>query len=139
MFKSILVPYDGSPHSQRALETAITLAGHTESTMRLLYAYDRIPPYLGEPNFQDVVNRIVVAARGMVEGAADHARASGVPITADVLEGPAAEAILRAAEAEKFDLIIMGSRGLGRLQGLLLGSVSDRVLRHANVPVLIVR
>ena len=139
MFKSILVPYDGSPHSQRALEVAIELARYEESTVRLLYAYERIPPYLGEPNFQEVVNRIVIAGREMVESAADRVRSNDISVTADVLEGPAAEAILRAAEAEQFDLIVMGSRGLGQLQGLLLSSVSDRVLHYAKIPMLIAR
>ena len=49
-----------------------------------------------------------------------------------MLEGP-------PAQAEKFDLIVMGSRGLGQLEGLLLGSVSDRVLHQAKIPVMIIR
>jgi len=139
MFDKILVAYDGSSHSQRALETAVGLARWTSGALQLLYAYDKIPPYLGEPNFQEVVNQIVIAGRELVDAAAAKVRAEGIQIDTNVLEGPAAEAILRVAEAEKFDLIVMGSRGLGQLQGLLLGSVSDRVLHHAKTPVLIVR
>lgn len=57
----------------------------------------------------------------------------------DVLEGPAAEAILRVAEVRKVDLIVMGTRGLGQLKGLLLGSQSQKVLAHAPCPVLLAR
>ena len=139
MFKKILVAYDGSPHSQRALQAALDLARGEGSAAHLLYAYDRIPTYLGEPNLQAVTDRIVASAREMVERAAERASAAGVPVTADVLEGPPAEAVLHVAEAEKFDLIVIGSRGLGQLQGLLMGSVSNRVLHHAKIPVLIIR
>ena len=139
MFKHILVAYDGSPHSQRALQTAVELGQCTQAALHLVYTYDKIPPYLGEPNFQEVVNRIVIAGREIADKAIEQVRAQGLSVTSDVLEGPAAEAILGVAEAGDFDLIVMGSRGLGQLQGLLLGSVSHRVLHHAKIPVLIVR
>jgi nucleotide-binding universal stress UspA family protein len=139
MFKKILVAYDGSPHSQRALTTAVELARLTHASVQLLHAYDKIPAYLGEPNFQDMVDRVVIPARELVKNAADQVRTEGFQVTTNALEGPAAEAILNVAETEKFDLIVMGSRGLGQLQGLLIGSVSDRVIRHAHIPVLIVR
>jgi nucleotide-binding universal stress UspA family protein len=57
----------------------------------------------------------------------------------EVLEGSAAEAILEVASTRKSDLIVMGSRGLGTLSGLLLGSQSQKVVQHANCPVLIVK
>jgi len=57
----------------------------------------------------------------------------------EVLEGPPAEAILTVAETRKVDLIVMGTRGLGRLAGLLIGSVSQRVVSQAGCPVLLVR
>jgi nucleotide-binding universal stress UspA family protein len=57
----------------------------------------------------------------------------------EVLEGAPAEAILDVAKTRKSDLIVMGSRGLGLLQGALLGSQSQKVVRHAPCPVLIVR
>jgi len=57
----------------------------------------------------------------------------------EILEGAPAEAILDVANARKSDLIVMGSRGLGRLRGALLGSQSQKVVQHAPCPVLIVR
>jgi nucleotide-binding universal stress UspA family protein len=139
MFNKILVAYDGSPHSDRALDTALALAKYTQSELVLVHAHDKIPSYLGDPNFQQAVNRAVIAGRELLDTAAKRARAAGVQVMTNVLEGPPAEAILRVAEAEHCDLIVMGSRGLGQLKGLLLGSVSERVLQHAAIPVMIVR
>lgn len=139
MFKKILVPYDGSHHSERALETAIHMAKGDSAAIHVIYAYDKLPNYLGEPNLQEVLNRVTEAAQALMESAAQKAHDQGISITTDVLEGPAAEAILRVAEAEEFDLIIMGSRGLGHLKGLLMGSVSERVMHQAKIPVMIMR
>ena len=139
MFKNILVAYDGSLNSRRALDVAVEIAKCAQARVHLVYAYDKIPSFLGEPNLQELVDKVLIAAREMVESAAAQLKAEYIRVTTNVLEGPPAEAILDVAEAEKFDLIVMGSRGLGRLQGLLLGSVSDRVLHHAKIPVLIVR
>ena len=60
-------------------------------------------------------------------------------VVTEVLEEPAADAILRVAEVRQPDLIVMGSRGHGAVASLLLGSVSHRVLAHAYVPVTVVR
>jgi nucleotide-binding universal stress UspA family protein len=139
MFQKILVAYDGSPHSERALAMAIDLAKCAGASITLLNAYDKVPGDLGEPNFQEVLNRTVVAARDMTLNVLTKVREEGLTADMNVLEGPAPDAILRVAETEGYDLIVMGSRGLGHFQGLLLGSVSDRVMHHASIPVLIVR
>ncbi|MFH1635561.1 MAG: universal stress protein [Chloroflexota bacterium] len=57
----------------------------------------------------------------------------------EVLEGPPAEAILNVADTRGNDLIVMGTRGRGRLSGLLLGSQSQKVVAHAHCPVLLIR
>jgi nucleotide-binding universal stress UspA family protein len=137
-FTKILVAYDGSEHSERALQKAIEVAQCAQARIQILYAYDKIPPYLGEPNLQHWIDRAVDKARSTLEPAVQQLNVSGVEFTINILEGPAAEAILRVADAEACDLIVMGSRGLGMVQGLLLGSVSYRVLHHATIPVLLV-
>ena len=137
-FTNILVAYDGSEHSQRALQKAIEVAQCSQARLQILFAYDKIPPYLGEPNLQHMIDRSVARAQVTLEQAVQPLTASGLEFNTNILEGPAAEAILRAAQSEGCDLIVMGSRGLGMVQGMLLGSVSYRVLHHATIPVLIV-
>jgi nucleotide-binding universal stress UspA family protein len=66
-------------------------------------------------------------------------QSEGIEAESDVLEGPPADAILNASEAHDIDLIVLGSRGYGQFRGLLLGSVSDRVVHFANRPVLVAR
>jgi nucleotide-binding universal stress UspA family protein len=139
MFAKILVPFDGSAHSQRALTVATDLAHLAASAVHVIYAYDRVPAFLGEPNFKNLLNQALSEACDVVKRAMAQVQDTGIRVTCDVLEGPPDQAILRVAQAEQFDLIVMGSRGMGSLEGLLLGSVSDRVLHHANVPVLVVR
>jgi nucleotide-binding universal stress UspA family protein len=139
MFTRILVPYDGSAHSQHALQVAADLAGCTQATVRIIYVYETLPTDLGAPNFDNLLNRVLAEANAIVQNALGLVQSKGIAVTGDVLEGAPAKAILRVAEAEKFDLIVMGSRGLGQFEGLLMGSVSDRVLHHAQIPVMVVR
>ena len=63
----------------------------------------------------------------------------GIVAEKDVLEGPAADALLSVAKVRNVELIVVGSRGLNPVQELLLGSTSEKVVRHAHVPVLIAR
>ncbi len=137
-FNTILLAYDGSEHSQRALQKAIDVARCSSAKIQILYAYDKIPRYLGEPNLQHWIDQSVDVAQATITAAVQQLRDSGLEFSTNILEGPAPEAILRVAETEGCDLIVLGSRGLGELRGLLLGSVSDRVLQRAQVPVLVV-
>jgi nucleotide-binding universal stress UspA family protein len=140
MFENILLAVDGSEHALHAAQVAANLANAMNSkTLRIVVAYDPIPPYLGEPNLQYAINARLNEAQEMLQKAA---RAVG-NVTAEVhsehLEGDAAEMIIESAKTHNSDVIVMGSRGLGRFTGLLLGSTSQKVVSHAPCPVLIVR
>lgn len=139
MFTDILLGVDGSPHSFRAAKTAAELARCMQASLRILVAYDPIPAYLGEPNLQHVISARLSEAEEILQQAKEIIGQIPGKLDAEILEGPAAEAILHVAEARKTDLIIMGSRGLGTLAGLLLGSQSNKVLQHAPCPVMVVR
>ncbi len=138
MFKNILLAFDGSAHAQKAARLAADLARQYQAALCVVHAYDPVPDYLGEPFLQEVISRRTEAADRVMEQA--KALLGELPqVETEVLEGPAAEAILRVAEVRKVDLIVMGTRGLGQLSGLLLGSQSQKVLTHARCPVLLVR
>ena len=140
MFKHILLGVDGSDHALNAAKTAGDLARNMKSEiLRIVVAYEPVPPYLGEPNLQAAISARMNEAETTLKKAVQAVGMLPGEVHTEILEGPPAEAILDVANTRKSDLIVMGSRGLGRLAGALLGSQSQKVVRHANCPVLIVR
>ena len=140
MFEKILLAVDGSAHALRAASQAADLARTMNSKeLRVIVSYDPIPLYLGEPNMQIAyVNRKDESEKILKDALKEIGDVSAKVFT-QVLEGDTAARIIEAAEVNKSDVIVLGSRGLGSLAGLLLGSVSQKVVAHAPCPVLIVR
>ncbi len=140
MFKNILLAVDGSEHATNAAKVAAELAQCMESTeLRIVVAYDPIPPYLGEPNLQVAIDARLDEAQEVLQKAVEAVGNSQLDVHTELIEGDAAEAIIEVAKTRNSNVIVMGSRGLGRLAGLILGSTSQKVVSHAPCPVLIVR
>lgn len=140
MFNHILLAVDGSEHALHAAKKAGDLARKMNSkVLRIVVAFDSIPPYLGEPNMQTAISARMSEAEKILKKAQGTIGEIPGEIHTEILEGPPAEAILDVAKTRDVDLIVMGSRGLGRLAGALLGSQSQKVVQHAQRPVLIVR
>ena len=137
--KKILAPVDGSDYSLRAAAYAVELAGVMNSEIILVHCHKSFPVVLGEPYFQNAINKIMKKADELLEPYREIMNTAGAVYTERVLEGPAARAICQTAEVEGADLIIMGSRGRSELEGLLLGSCTHRVLKTAPCPVLVIR
>lgn len=145
--KTILVGIDGSEASHRALDAASELGATFEATLILVYvlpSQDLVPP----TKHQDKVERITGAQRevlqaiaaAVLEDAADRASRTGVPVIEhEIHEGDAAQSLLDAAEARNADLVVLGSRGLSPLEGVMIGSVSQKVLTLVKCPCLIVK
>lgn len=140
MFNHILLGVDGSEHALRAARTAGDLARNMKSKIiRVVVAFDPIPPYLGEPNLQAAITARMKEAETILKKALEAVGETPGEVHTEILEGSPAEAILDVAKTREVDLIVMGSRGIGRLKGLLIGSQSQKVVQHALCPVLIVR
>jgi nucleotide-binding universal stress UspA family protein len=139
MFNNILLAVDGSEHALKAARIAGELARQTQADLRVVTAFDPVPGYLGEPNLQKAIDERFEQAHQILAEAMRQIGETPRELKTEILEGPAAEAILGVAEVRANDLIIMGTRGLGRLTGLLLGSHSQKVVSHATCPVLLVR
>jgi nucleotide-binding universal stress UspA family protein len=139
VFKKILLATDGSPDAMQALAYARDLALRDGAPVVVVHAFDPVPTYLGDPLEGRVLARHVAAGEEVAAAAVAKLREAGVDVVVEVLEGPAADAILNVAGVRECDLIVMGTRGYGRLASLILGSVSHRVLAHARVPVLVVK
>lgn len=138
-FKKILLPVDGSNPSMRAAENALALAKVTNAEIVLVHCHKPFPVVLGEPYFQKVITGIMDRSNQLLEPYRKLLLSGGVRFTERILEGPAGNVISEVAQIEKCDIVIMGSRGRTNLQGLLLGSVANRVLHSAPCPVLVIR
>jgi nucleotide-binding universal stress UspA family protein len=137
MFKHVLVALDGSEYSQMALPTAIEVTRKFGADLFVLHVAEhdrgRSVVYSDETpaDATQLVGRAVKVARNEGIAAKGELR--------DVGAGHVAKAIVETAQANDIDLIVMGSRGLSDIQGLLLGSVTHKVMQLAHVSVLVSR
>jgi len=140
MIQYLLLGTDGSAPAERAADFAASLATRYGARVTVLYAFDPVPHYLGEPNYSQALHQTLKEANSLVDDVAKRLREMGATeVDTEVLEGPAANAILNVAGTRKPDLLVMGARGLGTWQGVILGSVSMAVTQRAECPVLVVK
>ncbi len=147
-FGTILVATDGSDDSDAAVEAALDLAHDTSGRLLVLSV---VPEASGdgadegdgadttvEPPTRDE-DEEVIEASDLTNDVVDHAVEWGLEATPLVWEGEPADAILAAAASEGADIIVIGSSGKSGVGRILLGSVSDDVIRRSPVPVMVVR
>jgi nucleotide-binding universal stress UspA family protein len=139
MFRNILVGIDGSDHALKAAELAGSMARCMNANIWVVACFEAVPAYLGEPNLGLAIHANMECAEQNLQAALHVIGKVGGEVQTQILQGSPAQAILSAAEVHQVDLIVMGTRGLGRLGGLLLGSQSQQVLAHADCPVMLVR
>ncbi len=137
MIQKILVAIDGSRHSSTALEMAVDLAQRYAASLMLVHAFPHVSDLLGTPQYERLLDARTMIGTSLLE-AAQAQVGERVPVDVQLIEGPPAQAILRVAQEESADMVVIGSRGHGQLAGLLLGSVSTTVSQHSHCPVLIV-
>ncbi|WP_049909439.1 universal stress protein [Haloarcula japonica] len=133
MFDTILVPTDGSPGSERAFEAAVALARTHDATVHVLSVVDKHGPtddwdYDGDS-----------PAAAFIESQADHVDSEGLSVASAVREGVVHDAVLDYADENAIDLIVMGTHGRTGVRRFLLGSVTEKIVRLADVPVLSVK
>jgi nucleotide-binding universal stress UspA family protein len=155
LFEKILVPLDGSDHSLRALELAIQIAKKFGGKITLIHVYSVTvrPVIMPEPTTltppgvpvmtPTEVSKVVEATRkagtNILADGEQKVKAEKIQVETMLVEGQTVEEIARIAKEDKFGLIIMGARGISRIREILLGSVSDGVIRKAPCPVLVVK
>ena len=141
VFKNILVPLDGSQAGREALLYALSLAETYQASVWILHVID-LNQYMS--SFEQVSGSGYLPQEILDEGQKVLEEVCGlIPagVTAKTLVkmGRPQERILETAEEMQADLIVMGSRGLGALKQMLMGSVSQHILVHAKSPVLVIR
>lgn len=141
MYRNILAAYDGSEPAKRALSAAIRLTETFGGQLKVIHVFSLSGFPFGEA-FMPLPQNVAQDFYGMAERIVEEVKRQieRLPYAEAVLQqGVPARAILEFAEQTGSDLIVIGSRGLGGIRGMVLGSVSHNVVQHAKVPVLVVK
>lgn len=139
---TILVAVDQSQHAKKALKTAIWLAKSTDARLVAVHVVPPPEPTEGiAPTMLEKLEKAYLStgSKILADLAWEASTKHGFKIDPLLETGDAREKILKAARENKADMIVVGSRGMGKVKGLLLGSVSQSVLQNAGVPVLVVK
>ncbi len=158
LFKKILIPLDGSEPSLRALAVAAEIARKFKARITLIHVYSVVPPIiipaptspiaptssaigpvLSPPKLSEMAEEPQKIGERILTEAKKKIESKTIKIDTMLNEGNVVQEIIRVAIQDHFDLIVMGIRGLGKLKELLMGSVSDGVIKKAPCPVLIVK
>jgi nucleotide-binding universal stress UspA family protein len=137
VFHKILVACDGSSYIGNVLELTADLAQRHQASVVLLHAFPHVSDIFGTPKYDQLLEGRTLLGEQLLEAARARLPKT-ISVETQLLEGPPAEAILRVADEEHCDLIVVGTRGRGKLAELLGGSVSNTVAHEAACPVLIV-
>ncbi|WP_132058693.1 universal stress protein [Halorussus amylolyticus] len=138
MYEHILVPTDGSEVADRAFEHALDLAETYDSELHVVYAVSVTPA--ADVDMATVQRELENVGTETTESLGDRARDAGVErVTTDVVNGRPHRAILEYVEDNDIDLVVMGTRGRTGIDRYLLGSVTEKVVRLCDAPVLTVR
>ncbi|PSQ15419.1 universal stress protein [Halobacteriales archaeon QS_8_69_26] len=137
MYRTILVPTDGSEGAETATREALALAERFDATLHALYVVDTasVPRTIDARNVDRALEEAATDATGTVSEAAE---GRGIEVVTDVVHGAVHRSIVDYAEEQDVDLIVMGTHGRQGLERYLIGSVTEKVVRTATVPVLTV-
>jgi nucleotide-binding universal stress UspA family protein len=141
MFYKLLVPVDGSENSVRALEAAIFLSKKIDAHVTVMHVMEKPPTVYIHPQkeLEELLQNYRREAEQILEKCEEIGNRNGVELKKVIVEGNVASKIIRFAEKEVFDMIVMGHRGSGRFKEMVLGSVSQKVLNQSKRSVLIIR
>jgi len=138
MFKNIVLAVDGSEYSHRALDYAKSLAERYAANLWLVHVFAHTSDLLGYEDFEKLFAKRKNAGQVILDKAKKMLGSTTFKVYEELLDGSEAEAILKAAEKYQADLIVMGTRGFGAVKGMLVGSVSRKVIHLAACPVMVV-
>jgi len=139
MFKCIVVGVDGSVSSLLALKYASGLAESYGAKLIMVHSYPHTSDLREYDEYDKLLAKRKDAGHKVLDLARDNVNAYAVDVEVDLLEGPAANALLKVVKARRADLVVIGTRGMGSLKGVIFGSVSTKVMQYAPCPVMVVR
>jgi nucleotide-binding universal stress UspA family protein len=141
LFKNILVPYDGSSHSKHAFKVSLDMAKKYQSKLSMITVLNAPTGHGGSATLWD---NALIGARNAVtkefESFESTAKKDNISFHSEIVESNSiTKAIVSFAKSKKFDLIVMGAHGTTGWTKLILGSVTEGVIRRVRCPVLIIR
>ncbi len=142
VLRKILIATDGSESAEKAADFGVQIAGLSGAKVYAVYVIDTTPYYsipLDQVWSKEVYEQLETMGYEITSDVEKTAKAAGLKAESLVLKGDPAERIVNFAEERNVDMIVVGSHGIGGFERLVIGSVSEKVVRHAKVPVLVVR
>lgn len=141
MFSKVLVAVDGSNNSFRALDAALLLSEKLDAKVTVIYVIEVAPVVhiQSEKLLRDLVGAYEKEGQHIISKCSEIATKRGLSINSKLLSGDPSSIILDICEKDKHDIVIMGSRGMGKFKELVLGSVSSKVIHHSSCAVMIIR
>lgn len=145
MFKKLLVPLDESDLANNIAENALGIAKRYDAEICIIYVIPPIPSYMTryhgkvETAYKEIQNLIENSANDRMKAVAEQYGNRGIKVDTKVLKGNPADEICKEAKEGEYDLVVIGSRGIGDIKGFFLGSVSNKVVKQAPCPVLVIR
>ena len=139
MYSKIIVALDGSEQSMIALKHACAIAIAFGSKLILVHAFPHTYDLRDSAHYNKLIAMRTIDGQAIIDKAKKSLEETSLEIDEELLEGPAADAIISSATVRNADLVVLGSRGMGSLKGLVFGSVSNKVSHYAPCPVMVVR
>jgi nucleotide-binding universal stress UspA family protein len=139
MYDAILVPTDGSPAAERAVDHALELASTFDATVHALYVVDAALYSSLEAGIDSVIEALEDDGEAAVEAVKSRCEAAGIGAETAVLVGTVHRSIRDYVDEHDIDLVVMGTHGRQGIERFILGSVTERTVRLSDVPVLTVR
>lgn len=146
MYETILIPTDGSEPAERAAEQGVKLASELGSTVHVVYAVEPVPlggftsgPEPASAGHREILEEQKTEGQNAIDAVAELCAEYDVDVVEAIEFGNPHEEILEYAESEGIGAIVMGTHGRSGAKRMVLGSVTEKVVRKSPVPVLTVR
>jgi nucleotide-binding universal stress UspA family protein len=142
VLRKILIATDGSKTAEKAADFGVQIAGSSGASVYVVYVIDTTPYYsipLDQVWSKEVYEQLEQMGNEITSNEEKTAKAAGLEAESIVRKGDPAARIVNFAEELGVDMIVVGSHGIGGFERLVIGSVSEKVVRHAKIPVLVFR
>lgn len=139
IYERILLPVSGKFKGQRAHKALVHALKLVRAEIVLLHSYQPLPKIVGGEAHIELVQEATATSLTLMSPIINEVQQAGVPYKTRIVEGSPAEAIIHVAHEEHCDLIVMYTDGRDDLADMLMGSVTERVLRNTDIPLLAIR